>query len=115
MVFVLSFNEFYSRHKIKKSQKSQFITLYKVYRTDDPPPIALIRAPSIIDIFVNFLFIPSSLLALSQPSKDAKRSCVWIFGYAASGMITENPIVMILWLYDIVTMSHAQGDESIFR
>jgi len=64
--------------------QSQFITLYKAYRTDDPPPIALIRAPSIIDVFVNFLFIPSSLIALSQPSKDAKRSCVWIFGYAAS-------------------------------
>ena len=67
---------------ITEEVQSQFIHLYKMYRDNDPPPISLLRSPTMIDIFVNYLFIPSQSV---RQNKDVKKSCVWLFGYSASG------------------------------
>ena len=73
---------------ITSEVENNMIILYKLYHDSDPPPIQLLRSPSLIDIFVNFLFIPTSNQSSNlnpQLHKDAKRSCVWLFGYLASG------------------------------
>ena len=45
---------------IGEEVENEFINLYQLYHDSDPPPIQLLRSPSLIDIFINFLFIPTS-------------------------------------------------------
>jgi len=76
-------NTIMNANGITEEVQTQFIQLYKMYRDNDPPPIALLRSPTIIDIFVSYLFIPMPSVRIN---KDVKKSCVWLFGYAASVM-----------------------------
>ena len=63
--------------------KTDISKLYQMYREIEPPPIALLRAPAIIEMFISLLFIPNSNTQYNTILMDQKAKSVWLFAYAS--------------------------------
>lgn len=55
------------------------LKLYKLYSSEDPPPVDLLRNPKFLDMLINYFFEPSA-----KPNPEHKEKYSYLLAYACS-------------------------------
>lgn len=66
---------------------SDITNLYKMYSSDDPPPVELIRNPKFLDMLINYFFEPSA-----KPHPEHKEKYSYLLAYACSVSESYSPL-----------------------